>query len=254
MADEIRALKSDQNQILVAGIFGWPVTDADMASAEYKIAPVPNPNTADTAHPTIFDSWPVCYDPNHLPSAATTDPGTGFDTTAAAWGATGGLRESAFVDEFGANGLKFSICDSDFSKSMQSIGNAIARKLQNLCFDDKFVDTDLATAGIQADCRVVWRIPIQDPNNPTKIIYEESPTAMPQCAAGATNGNVSEDCWQLTNDTTKCPINGQLIQVLRTHQEVLDKPQLDLGIKVGMQCRTCPDPVSNPAIVAGCEY
>jgi hypothetical protein len=101
LAHEIKSLKADPDQIVVAGIFGWPRSDADMASAQYKIAPVPNPNTADTQHPTVYDYWPVCYDPNHLPSPATTDPATGFDATAAAWGATGGLRESAFVDEFG---------------------------------------------------------------------------------------------------------------------------------------------------------
>ena len=36
-----RALKAyPDDQIVVAGIFGWPLDDADMASATYKIAPV----------------------------------------------------------------------------------------------------------------------------------------------------------------------------------------------------------------------
>jgi hypothetical protein len=125
LADEIKGLKSDpDSQILVAGIFGWPASDADMANAQYKIDKIPNPNTADTSHPTVWDSWPVCYDPSHTPANA-----SAFDTTAAGWGATAGLRNAAFIDEFGKNGLKFSICESDFSASMTAIGNAIAGKL-----------------------------------------------------------------------------------------------------------------------------
>ena len=129
LADEIRALKSDpENQILVAGIFGWPRADERMADATYKIAPIPNPNTADTQHPTIFDYWPICYDPDHMPRYY--DPDTGFDADAAAWGATGGLRNAAFVDEFGENGLKFSICERDFSTPMSVIGDAIKKRLR----------------------------------------------------------------------------------------------------------------------------
>jgi hypothetical protein len=130
LALELKGLKADpDHRIIVAGIFGWPLSDADMATAQYKIAPVPNPNTADTQHPAMYDYWPVCYDPNHMPAASTTDVKTGYDAVAVGWGATGGLRESAFVDEFGDNGLKFSICQPDFSTSMTAIGNAIARKL-----------------------------------------------------------------------------------------------------------------------------
>jgi hypothetical protein len=128
LATEIKALKRDPaNQIVVAGIFGWPLDDAAMASAKYKVAPIPNPNTADVQHMTVYDYWPVCYDSDHQPTAP--DTVTGFDTAAAMWGATGGLRESAFIDEFGANGLRFSICQRDFTATMAAIGNAIAQKL-----------------------------------------------------------------------------------------------------------------------------
>jgi hypothetical protein len=145
IADEMKGLKADpDNQILVAGIFGWPLTTADMATAQYKIAPISNPNLADTQHPTFYDYWPVCYDPNHIPSAATTDAATGFDATAAGWGATGGLRESAFIDEFGANGMKFSICQTDFSASMTAFGNAIVKKLPSGGSDGGLSDTPMA--------------------------------------------------------------------------------------------------------------
>ncbi len=114
MAGEIKGLKSDpDNQILVAGIFGWPL-DGDTSKATYKVDETPNPNTADKANPQIWDTWPVCYDPNHPITAANTDKTTGFDPVAAGYGATPGLRMSAFIDEFGANGLKYSICQPDF--------------------------------------------------------------------------------------------------------------------------------------------
>jgi hypothetical protein len=150
LANEIKSLKSDWTiRLLVAGIFGWPLDDKP-ANATYKIDLIPNPNLGDTTHPTIWDTWPVCYDPNHQPAAATTDKTTGFDATAAGWGATPGLRMSAFVDEFNTNGvtngLKYSICQPDFSAAMAGIGAAIAKNLQNLCVDYKLWKDDQWTA------------------------------------------------------------------------------------------------------------
>ena len=246
LANEIKGLKSDPtNQILVAGIFGYPLSDADMAMATYKIAPVPNPNSADAVHPTVFDSWPVCYDPQHKPA----DPNT-FDVNAAGWGATAGLREAAFVDEFGPNGLKFSICQTDFSASMKLIGDSLAKKLQNLCINDKL---RLDGNGVP-DCRAVYRTPVVDPTNPALITYQDSSYVLPMCPAGATSGNVVADCWQLSSDNTKCPnaYNGQLVNVLRTAQEIKDGP-LMAGTLLGMQCKICStSPSADP--VAGCTY
>jgi hypothetical protein len=134
LAEELKALKYDpDNQIVVAGIFGWPLSDADMATATYTIGPVPNPNPADTAHPTVFDLWPVCYDPNYKPASSTE-----FAPSAAGRGATPGLRLSAFVDEFGKNGLKASICQSDFSATMSQIGTTLAQQLSNRCLPSSY--------------------------------------------------------------------------------------------------------------------
>jgi hypothetical protein len=250
LATSIKGLKADpDNQILVAGIFGWPLTDADAANAQYRIGPIPNPNSADTAHPTVFDSWPICYDPNHMPA----NPNV-YDPVAAGWGATAGLRESAFIDEFGPNGLKFSICQPDFSAAMKLIGDTIAKKLQNLCVDDKLFDQDPATPGLQPDCRVVYRTPVTDPNDPTNIIYQVSPVSLPVCPAGATSDSIAEDCWQLLSDTAKCPqsFNGQLVNVLRTTAEIAQGP-LVAGTRLSLQCRICSNPPSVDQI-GGCNY
>jgi hypothetical protein len=185
----------------------------------------------------------VCYDPDHKPKTK-----GAFDQEAWGWGAEGGLRLSAFIDEFGEqNGLKYSICERDFTAAMLGIGTAIAKKLQNLCVDEKLYNTKFLStpdpttpAELGSDCRVVFRNPVVDEKT-KKITYQEDPKSMPKCPAGSENGKVSEHCWMVTIDKKKCETNGQLIQILRTAQEIKDNPTLPEGTKVGMQCRTCPD-------------
>jgi len=263
MADEIKSLKAFPNdQILVAGIFGWPrmLVDGsgnpklddkgkvqyDMANAKYKIDQTPNPNTADSSHPQIWDYWPVCYDPDHTPKGGA----EAYDSDAWGYGAEGGLRMSAFIDKFGDNGLKSSICERDFSYGMKGIGDAIAKKLQNLCVDAKLYNTDFVNdpspataADLQkgADCRVAYRYQKKDSKG-NITGYTEDPASLRKCQPGEKNGNLSQgtDCWKLSIDKAKCTTNGQLIQVLRTADEVAAGP-LPEGTKVGMQCHTCPE-------------
>ena len=194
MATEIKALKSKpEDQIFVAGIFGWPLSDVDMATASYRIAPIPNPNSADTAHPTVYDTWPVCYDPNHLPNNP--DPVTGFDATAASWGATGGLRMSAFVDQFGDNGLKFSICQPDFSAAMSKIGSALSKKMQNLCLPAIYAQLTTCTAN--------YLIPDASGN------LVRQPMPVPKCNAQQSNA----PCYSLATNPTTCPGAAYLVQL-----------------------------------------
>jgi hypothetical protein len=246
LAQEIKALKVDpDNQIMVAGIIGWPRLDADMANAEYKIdlVPGPRPEDADNQQGQVWDYWPVCYDPDHEPA----DPAT-FDADAWGWGAQGGLRISAFIHEFGQNGLRFSICERDFTRAMNVFGDTIAKKLQNLCIDAKLMDVDPVTPGLQPDCRVVFRVPETD-STTGKVTYTESSPSLPICPAGATPDTITSDCWQVVIDHSKCPGNGQLISVVRTAAEIANGP-LTAGTKIIMQCWTCPDLTSRP----GCDY
>jgi hypothetical protein len=247
----------------VAGIFGWPHTDPtnpqveidNVAKAQYKIDQIPNPNPADTAHAQVWHSWPVCYDSQHMPADANT-----YDPAAAGWGATAGLRNSAFIDEFSANGSKFSICDPDFSASMQVIGDTIAKRLQNLCVVPKLVDTK-PDPGVQPDCRVVYRTPKPDPADPTMVIYDESPASLPQCDPSYSLTNPPPDsvgdCWKLDNDPSKCPMsyNNQVVTVLRTASSIAAGP-LSPGTSITMQCQTCPNSIAGSALVYGsrCDY
>jgi hypothetical protein len=196
VADEMKALKTKpQEQIFVVGIFGWPLDDADAARATFKIAPIPNPNTADTANPIVFDTWPICYDPSHPP--AHPDATTGFDSDAAGWGATGGLRLSAFVDEFAGNGLKFSICQPDFSDSMRLIGGGMARKMQNLCVPAAFTEYTTCVANYLV------------PDAAGKDVLDGD--VIPVCVDQA---NVYP-CYSLVSDPTLCPGTDWMVQLDR---------------------------------------
>ncbi len=246
LAQEIMSLKADpSNQIMVAGIFGWPRNGEALANAKYKIdlVPGPRPEDVDNQQGLVWDYWPVCYDPDHEPK----DPAT-FDADAWAWGAQGGLRIAAFIDEFGPNGLKFSICERDFGPAMDVIGGSVAMMLQNLCIDARLMDVDPVTPGLQPDCRVVYRVPESD-STTGKVTYTESPQSLPMCPPGATPDTITADCWQLILDHAKCPVSGQVFSVVRTAAEIADGPLVG-GTKIAMQCWTCPDLTSRP----GCDY
>jgi hypothetical protein len=233
LADELKALKPDPDrQLLVAGIFGWPLSDADMATAQYKIDLVPNPNTADAEHPQVFDYWPICYDPDHFQQS---DWDT-FNVNDAGWAAMGGLRNAAFVDEFGQHGLKFSICQRDFADTMSAIGGALAEML-GPCIDIALADIDPNMDGVQADCSAYWQMPYPDPKDPNKVLWEEDPMPLAQCPAGATNGSVAADCWRLVSDASRCPRNGQRLEVLRTAAEIAKDKQLVSGTRIHARCR-----------------
>lgn len=195
MADEIKALKQrPAEQIYVAGIFGWPLDGTDLTTSRYKIAPIPNPNTADTTHPTVYDVWPICYDPNHLPSNP--DPATGFDAEAAFWGGTPGLRIAAFIDEFGDHGGKHSICEPDYSGVMAKIGSALARPAGTLCAPARPDD--------YAGCTARYLLP--DGSG----FLVPSGLAMPRCAGASANA----PCFVVASDTTKCAGAERVVEVV----------------------------------------
>jgi hypothetical protein len=238
IADNLKQLKSDpDNQIAVAGIFGWPL-NGDTTSAQLIVDEAPNTDPTDTPQTQIFDTWPICYDPNHSPTA----PPGGFDPAAAAWGGTAGVRLSAFIDEFGRNGLKFSVCESDYSAAMETSGGFDDLVLHSLCIDSKLLDTDLVQPGVQASCRVWLSIPpVGSPGGP---YTETAPYAECDPARSVV------PCWYVIQDTTKCPVNGQLIGTVRESGETT----FNEGTILNVQCQACPNGVADPATIPGCDY
>jgi hypothetical protein len=255
LANEVKQLKGAEadDKILVAAIYGT-ARAGDTTARPYKIDLTPN---QDDRSPVaeVYDYWPVCYDPDFMPK------GSGFDRTAADHGATGGLRIKAFLDQFKpGNRLDYSICESDFGPAMDGIGKALRNMMGNLCVPFKLADSE-DEAGIQADCRVVYRIPktVTDEKGTTSLAYDESPESLPRCDAAR-----KPECWEVkfgnasgTSDeqeTAKhCPAKGsapsQMINIVR-------KPGTTLveGTKVGMQCVTCVDLSPGMSPVKGCDY
>ncbi len=215
VAAGIKGLKAKPDeQIFVVGIFGWPLDDTQMADATFKIALAPNPNTYDPQHRQVWEAWPVCYDPDHLPDQP--DPATGFDVEAAGWGGTAGLRLSAFVDEFGTNGLKFSICQPDFSDSMRLIGGGLARKMQNLCVPE-------AITGF-ASCAANYVLAGGGGNDVL------DPTVILACDEQA----MAYPCYRLVSDPTLCPGTDYMVALARgPASSVPIKP----GTKLQLRCR-----------------
>ena len=231
LVDEIRSLKPvPDEQIAVVGIFGWPPYD-QMAKARYKIDQIPNPSAGEGDSPTVYDLWPVCYDPDHLPSNEKV-----YDPVAAGWGATPGLRLASFIDGFGSNGMKFSICERDFGPAMNMFQPV--REVIPLCLDKKLVDTDQTRPGLQAACRAGYRRPVADPSNPTKITFVEDPNSIPECDGERSNDDQSTyPCWRVIKDTLTCPGLGQNIAVVRAPAERYIP--LDPGTKTVFACLTC---------------
>jgi hypothetical protein len=243
LADEIKSLKSSPDKLIfAAGIFGWPLDGQD--TLPYKIDLVPNP-IADPTHTQIFDAWPICYDPRHY---SVTDQTT-YNVDDAGFGAIGGLREAAFIDQFGSNGTKFSICEADFSSSLSGIGSALAYRLPNLCLNAKMVDTDLDTPGLQPDCLVHYLNPVTGPNGQVTQVKASTPLA--ECDPDASPDTVASDCWRLRDDTARCPGQGQWVEVVRTTAEILQTPKIPVGTELSMQCLICANASSGSP---GCDY
>jgi len=254
LASEVKQLKGGgaeaDDKILVAAIYGTQ-RKGDTTARPYKIDLTPNQNVGPAE---VYDYWPICYDPDFTPA------GSYFDRTAADQGATGGLRITAFLDQFKPDSrLAYSICESDFGPAMAGIGKALASKMGNLCVPFKLADSDDAP-GIQADCRVVYKIPrtVTDDKGITSVTHDESPESLPRCDGKRT------PCWEVKfgnasgtadeQETAKrCPAAGsapsQMINVVREPGTTLAE-----GTQVGMQCVTCVDLPPGMPPVKGCDY
>jgi hypothetical protein len=250
LAQRIKALKSDKDMVTVTAIFGWPLTDNDYATATYKIDAIPNPHRGAGQPSTVYDLWPTCYDAEHPPSHP--DPETGYDAVAAAYGAKPGLRLSAFVDEFGYQGLKFSTCQPDWSDALKRMGRASDGVLRSICLDAKLVDSDPSTADIEPDCLVDIFLPkVEDVSTPstsacataTGDSTEWTRTRIPYC--GTADGGAP--CWKVVVDTMRCPLNGQMVNILN-----YSVPYIPAGTSVTFQCRVCPDLDAGVSHQPGC--
>jgi hypothetical protein len=142
-------LKNSPNQIISAGIFGWPLPGQE-ATARYRIGGVGTANGADVL--------PVCQSAN-LGSAIV------------------GFRIKAFVESFPNHSI-FSICQGDFRQAMQKIGEKIRVATGEPCLGAPLVDVKPGPE-FGADCTVVDRVAGDQAGQ-----WNETP--IPQCKGGDT--------------------------------------------------------------------
>lgn len=206
LADFIKQLKPGRpDQITVSAVIGW----TGDANAQYR--------TARSVPMGTLDVQPICVSSNGQAQPA--------------------VRLKAFVDAFGASGTVRSICDSDFVSAVSAIGKSPIFELADSCIGATLSDTEPAQDGLQAECRVVDRVP-----RPGGAAFDDQP--LPACGMGAL------PCWELASDPT-CP-RGQRLRINRA-------TPAPPGALVASSCRgedsppyTCGNvPCPVPAVMAG---
>jgi hypothetical protein len=198
-------------QIIVAGIFGWPAdgaTDGKGNPAQYHIGVDP---TAVAGQEGKLDYLPICE-----------VQGLGKNYA--------GIRLKAFVDAFGKdNGLMFPLCANDFKTPMQKIGEKLRKTLDDTCINYPLIDTSRQD-GLQPTCSVVDRVPAGKTYTETKI---------PPC-----NGENPADgkaCWELAVDTDKCTKTDEHVKI-NVRRGSSGTEQAPPGTMASMKCLTCARP------------
>jgi len=173
-ANRIKELKADPSQVLVAAITG-PSTPY---AVHWKA-----PDNGDTSCGAASCPWPV------ITNSCTANDGSFADP---------GVRVNEFVDQFGANGLKLSICDSSFAPSLQRIGELINDTLKPPCIPGTVANKPNMQS---PDCTVVSHTP-----NGTGGFVDAT---VPACAD---NGNTAP-CWSLEAGACASGGNGQVVRL-----------------------------------------
>jgi hypothetical protein len=195
-AARIKALKADpENQVMVAAITGpeAPYT------VEWKASPA-----SDTG------PWPAIKHSCTASDGSYADPST---------------RTSAFVREFGGNGLQLSICDGEFAPALLRIAQKIGERVSKPCIAGRVAKKPGTN---RDDCTVVSNAQ----NDAGKIIQT------PVAACADTGG--AGPCWQLAAGDGTC--TAQTIDVVRD-------PAAPAAVweTASVQCSLCVDGMPDPA-------
>lgn len=124
-AEFLKGLKRNPAQVIVAGIYGKP----------NQVTAIPDERITNFSTPRLAD---VC--------------GTGGKEGS---GATPAIRMNALMAEFGGRASHSSICESELSWAMRSVGLVTrGAATRSHCLRGALIDVDPAAAGIQPACRV----------------------------------------------------------------------------------------------------
>ena len=198
-AARIKALKNDPGQVLVAAITGPP-----------------SPYTVQWKEPSISDEagpWPL------IAHSCTAADGSFADPA---------IRTTAFVNEFGANGLLLPICDADFAPALHRVADLIIDHFAKPCIAGtvaKRPGTD------RDDCQVVTTMPDGQ--------GDFAKTVVAPCADTGGAG----PCWQLAPGENGC--SGQSVTVVPDAAVAVPAWQ-----SIRAQCAVCTPGV--PDAARGC--
>jgi hypothetical protein len=186
--DFVKNLKRGRaDKILVSSVIGWS-TDAN---ATYRI--VQNGDEIDTG--------PIC-------------------STQRTGNAAPGVRLASFTKSFENNTIA-TICQTDLKAAMTEIGKKLASIIQNTCITNPLYDANTSMAGVQADCQVLDRVPI----NASATDFKDTPIK----ACSASGGTMP--CWDLMPDMA-CG-SGYRTLVRRSTEATP-------GTLQSIKCLTCP--------------
>jgi hypothetical protein len=240
MIDSVSQIKErPSDQILAAGVIGWP-QEGSLDTTQYRIDK--DTTSIPVEQQKLWDYMPICK----VPSQKSSDGNI--------YKAYGGFRLKKFIDAFKNENEAnvFSICNPDFSEAMTQIGNAIAERLAPGCIAYPLVDVNPDIPDVQAECRVMRRIPCEDPGQASCASSGYQETMIEQCRnergspldpEAPQPNTVSQEalpCWYLKRDLKvlgcRRSVQGLRPVVLNPGDEILPP-----GSVLGMQCLTCPD-------------
>ena len=226
----VNGVKSNpQNQIMVAGIIGWPPDSSlpgVVVSNQYQIGK--DSTSQPPQQQNLWDYMPIC----EIPSITSGDGNI--------YKAYGGLRHKEFIDAYGVNGTYYSICSSDFTGPMAQLSGGGVGMTPQDCVRYPLLDTDPTTPGVQPECQAL-------------LVMGSTQTPLPECLdpnsqlpLDPTNPqttnvpDTARPCWYLyydPNPTTGCPntyMNQRITFLLSTGQIP------PAGTSLHMTCLTCP--------------
>jgi len=137
-------------------------------------------------------------------------------------------RLTAFVDQFGANGVLLDLCQGQLAVALQQLVGSISALLQPPCATN-VRDIDPDTPGLQADCVFEDRLLGSDGSRTTALL--------PSCDTAA------PPCWRLTPGGASCA--GYVLDIVRG-ADWCDEAGENVAIEC-VGCATANDPACAPA-------
>jgi len=131
-----------------------------------------------------------------------------------------GPRLTAFVEQFGANGLQLGLCGGHLAAAVDRVVIYFGETAQPPCISN-ILDTDAATPGLQADCTFVEHSLTHD-----GTIVD---TSLPSCEHGL------PPCWRLLSGAGGCA--GYVIDIARPADWCYEAPS-----NTSVECLACADP------------